>query len=332
MHEIYSDPPNDPVLGEGGEDRDALEGGKEACEVDEEKESCEALITDKLIENLENPTNLAQISFGDFEMNSILPQNLHVHDEISLKSTESHHERCDESNEISSPTLKSPSNKMDEFSETQSPPLVEEIISNQIFSSQDISLVRAEHLNNLPRPDLNLEESCKTIDLDPNPKILKKEAECCENIEKQEQPKLEDTDPVIDKIDESELKDLNCTLELFDETRSYLHVTKTNLKTAISTEKSKQKKKVKLVEVLEERTRMKEDEGKGAKVKEDEGKEETLKGEEMREVEVAALESERIEDDSLELSAPDIARLDQEEAWVQVPVTRSVIIILIKFS
>ena len=294
-----------------------------------------------MIEDLENPANLAQISFGDVEMENILANNTcqqKTQNEESQVSPSFDKVTKNVSSMSSSVELPNLSESITNFEQISNPlphildPLEKsrnEINSTNTPSVQETCTIQEENAPSIkenlqPLPNLEkIEDSCcsgtgeDSIVEDMSCKnIIVKEVDELPVLKSKEeaQTKHQVGETVIENED-FELDVVDYPSELNPEIRSYLHVTKTNLKMAkiANTVKDKEKqedcvevqeKKVENEEIKQERNHMQE------QIKE--GKEEGLNEQKW----------ERADEDCLELSAPDIARLDLEEEWVEVPVSR----------
>ena len=292
-----------------------------------------------MIEDLENPANLVQISFGDVEMEDILAnsncqqktqnEGLQISPSFDIvtknassmsSSVESPDlsetiNNCEQINDLLPHILDSSEESRNETNLTNTPS-VQETWKIQEENSPSTK----ENLQSLP----NLQKIVDSIgsstgedsiveDVSHENIIVKEVDEPPALNSKKAQTINQEAETVIEN-DDSELNVVDCISELNPEIKSYLHVTKTNLKTEKMAETVKDNEKQEDQEVQEKEVENGEiKQGRNNMKKENkEGKEEGLDEQKW----------ERADEDSLELSAPDIARLDLEEEWVEVPVSR----------
>ena len=292
-----------------------------------------------MIEDLENPANLVQISFGDVEMEDILAnsncqqktqnEGLQISPSFDIVTKNA----SSMSSSVESPDLSETINNFEQISDPlphildsseesrnetnlTNTPSVQETCKIQEENSPSTK----ENLQSLP----NLQKIVDSIgsstgedsiveDVSHENIIVKEVDEPPALNPKEAQTINQEAETVIEN-DDSELNVVDCISELNPEIKSYLHVTKTNLKTEKMAETVKDNEKQEDQEVQEKEVENGEiKQGRNNMKKEnEEGKEKGLDEQKW----------ERADEDSLELSAPDIARLDLEEEWVEVPVSR----------
>ena len=282
-----------------------------------------------MIEDLENPANLVQISFGDVEMEDILAnsncqqktqnEGLQISPSFDIVTKNA----SSMSSSVESPDLSETINKCEQISD-----LLPHILDSSEESRNETNLTNTpsvqetckiqeenspstkENLQSLP----NLQKIVDSIGSGTGEDIIVKEVDEPPALNPKEAQTINQEAETVIENDDSELNVVDCISELNPEIKSYLHVTKTNLKTEKMAEIVKDNEKQEDQEVQEKEVENGEiKQGRNNMKKENkEGKEEGLNEQKW----------ERADEDSLELSAPDIARLDLEEEWVEVPVSR----------
>lgn len=294
-----------------------------------------------MIEDLENPSNLVQISFGDVEMENILANNtcqqktqnegLQVSPSLdkvteNVSSMSSFVELPNLSESINNfvqvsdplPHILDPSEKSRNEINSTNTPSVQETCTIQEENAPSIkenlqplpNLEKIEDLSGSGKGEESIVEdmSCENI-------IVKEVNELLVLKSKEEAQTKHQVDETVIENEDFELNVVDYPSELNPEIRSYLHVTKTNLKMVkiANTVKDRMKQEDRLE--VQEREVENEEIKQGVNHMQEEikeGKEEGLNEQKW----------DRDDEDCLELSAPDIARLNLEEEWVEVPVSR----------